>query len=273
MAGSRTSAADGSRRLTVAAAQVRSGTDPVANLEQATDAVRRAADAGARLVVLPEATSASFARNPKHAAEPLDGPFAEGIRAAAAQAGVTVVVGLFEPAGDGRVHNTLLVTGPAGEATYRKVHLFDAFDSRESDTVAPGEGYVVTDVEGGDAGPVRVGLATCYDVRFADQFTALGARGAELVVLPTSWGDGPGKADQWDVLVRARALDSQAWLLAAAQAWQEPVKGAPLGIGRSMLVDPLGAVHARLGADPDLLVAEVDLDVVAAVRKRIPVLP
>jgi predicted amidohydrolase len=257
----------------VAAAQVRSGTDPVANLEQATDAVRRAADAGARLVVLPEATSGSFARNPKHAAEPLDGPFAEGIRAAAADAGVTVVVGLFEPAGDGRVHNTLLVTGPAGEATYRKVHLFDAFDSRESDTVAPGDGYVVTDVDGGDAGSVRVGLATCYDVRFADQFTALGSRGAELVVLPTSWGDGPGKADQWDVLVRARALDSQAWLLAAAQAWQEPVKGAPLGIGRSVLVDPLGAVHARLGADPDLLVAEVDLDVVGQVRKRIPVLP
>ena len=186
---------------------------------------------------------------------------------------MTVVVGLFEPAGDGRVHNTLLVTGPAGEATYRKVHLFDAFDSRESDTVAPGEGYVVVDVDGGDAGPVRVGLATCYDVRFADQFTALGARGAELVVLPASWGDGPGKAEQWDVLVRARALDAQAWLLAAAQAWQEPVRGAPLGIGRSALVDPLGAVHQRLGAEPDLLVGEVDLDLVAEVRARIPVLP
>jgi deaminated glutathione amidase len=263
----------GSRKLTVVAAQVRSGTDPVLNLAQAREAVRRAAGAGARLVVLPEATSASFARNPKRAAEPLDGPFGTGIREVASDAGVTVVVGLFEPADDGRVHNTLLVTGPAGEASYRKVHLFDAFDSRESDTVAPGEEYVVVDVDGGDAGTVRVGLATCYDVRFADQFTALGSRGAELVVLPTSWGDGPGKADQWDVLVRARALDAQAWLLAAAQAWQEPAKGAPLGIGRSTLVDPLGAVHGRLGADPDLLVGEIDLDVVPAVRARIPVLP
>lgn len=263
----------GPRTLTVAAAQLRSGTDPTANLELALDAVRRAADAGARLVVLPEATMASFARNPARAAEPLDGPFASGVREAAAAAGVTVVVGLFEPAEDGRVHNTLLVTGPAGDATYRKVHLFDAFDSRESDTVAPGEGYVVVDVDGGDAGTVRVGLATCYDVRFADQFTALGARGAEVVVLPASWGDGPGKAEQWDVLVRARALDAQAWLLAAAQAWQEPVKGAPLGIGRSALVDPFGAVHHRLDADPGLLVGQVDLDLVAEARARIPVLP
>jgi deaminated glutathione amidase len=263
----------GTRTLTVAAAQVRSGTDPVANLALAVDAVRRAAEAGARLVVLPEATMASFARNPARAAEALDGPFATGIRQAASEAGVTVVVGLFEPAVDGRVHNTLLVTGPAGETTYRKVHLFDALDSRESETVAAGEGYVVADVDGGDAGTVRVGLATCYDVRFADQFTALGARGAELVVLPASWGDGPGKADQWDVLVRARALDAQAWLLAADQAWQEPVAGSPLGIGRSVLVDPLGAVHQRLGAEPDLLVGEVDLDVVGRVRARIPVLP
>jgi deaminated glutathione amidase len=262
-----------SRKLVVAAAQVRSGTDRAANLSSALTAVRRAADAGARLVVLPEATMASFARNPARSAEPLDGPLASAVREAASHAGVTVVVGLFEPTADGRVHNTLLVTGPAGDAAYRKVHLFDAFDSRESETVAPGEGYVTADVDGGDAGLVRIGLATCYDVRFADQFTALGARGAELVVLPASWGDGPGKAEQWDVLVRARALDAQAWLLAAAQAWQEPVNGAPLGIGRSALVDPLGVVHRQLGAEPDLLVGEVDLDLVGTVRARIPVLP
>ncbi len=253
--------------LTVAAVQLVSGSDPGANLEQLRPLVARAAGAGARLVVTPEATMACFGTRLREIAEPLDGGFADGIRALAAEHEVTLVVGLFEPADDGRVHNTLLATGPGGEAAYRKIHLFDAFGSQESKTVRPGTEHVTIEVDG-----VRVGLATCYDVRFADQFTALGRAGAQVVALPASWGDGPGKAEQWDLLVRARALDAQAWLVAAGQAWVAGQDTTPLGIGRSAVVDPVGRVRARLGHEPDVLVHRVDTDLVTATRERIPIL-
>lgn len=254
-------------RLCVAAAQISSGPDPVANLALAESAVAEAAGRGARLVALPEAAMAHFATTLAPVAQPLDGPYAEGLRALATRHDVTVIAGMFEPAPDGRVYNTLLATGPAGEASYRKIHLYDAFGMKESATVCPGSELVTMTVDG-----ITVGLATCYDVRFADQFTALGRAGAQLVVLPTSWGDGPGKAEQWDLLVRARAMDAQAWLLAAGQAWTEPKGLAPLGIGRSACADPTGGIRARLGSEPGVLVTEIDLDVVAQTRERIPIL-
>lgn len=257
--------------MRVAAAQLRSTTDAAANLALVEDAIAAAGAAGARLVVAPEAAMISFATAVAPHAETPDGPFATRVRAAARRAGVVAVVGMFEPADDGRTFNTLLVTGEGDdgpiEKAYRKIHLFDAFGSRESDTVAPGSELVTFDLAG-----VRIGLATCYDVRFAEQFVDLGLRGAQLVCLPASWGDGPGKAEQWDVLTRARATDAQAWLLAAGQAWQPPTGKAPLGIGRSVLVDPLGTVRARLGAEPGLLIAEIDPGEVAAARAIVPTL-
>lgn len=253
--------------ITVAAAQVTSGTSPQENLQVVAEFTTRAAAAGARLVVFPEAMMARFGTDLAGVAEPLDGPFAQGVRGVAAEHGVTLVVGMFTPADTGRVHNTLLVTGPDGEATYRKIHLYDAFGSRESDTVAPGDEHVLLDVAG-----VRVGFATCYDLRFADQFTALGRAGAQLVVVPASWGDGPGKADQWDVLIRARAMDAQAHLLAVDQAWRPHQGTDPLGIGRSALIDPLGRVRQQLADAPGLLVGTVDTGDVEAVRARVPIL-
>jgi predicted amidohydrolase len=253
--------------LRVAAAQIRTGADPVANLATATDAVRQAADAGASLVALPEATLAAFGTDLRAVAEPLDGPFATGLRKVAAETGVVVIAGLFEPAEDGRVYNTLLATGPSVEASYRKIHLYDAFGSRESDLVAPGSALVTIEVAG-----VRVGLATCYDLRFADQFTALGRAGAHLIVVPASWGAGPGKEEQWDLLTRARAADAQSWLLACDQPWTPPSGTDPLGIGRSSLTDPLGHTHARLNSDADLLLGTVETDLAASVRARVPIL-
>ncbi|WP_432891737.1 carbon-nitrogen hydrolase family protein [Kribbella sp. CA-245084] len=253
--------------LRVAAAQLGTGRDPVANLRLATDAVRRAADAGAELIALPEATLACFGSDLRAVAEPLDGPFATGLRKVAADLGVVVVAGLFEPAADGRVHNTLLATGPGVEASYRKIHLYDAFGSRESDLVAPGNEIVPFDFGG-----AVIGLSTCYDLRFADQFSALGRAGAELVVVPASWGAGPGKEDQWDLLTRARAADAQAWLLACGQAYAPPSGTDPLGIGRSALITPTGHAVARLSASADLLLGAVDTEVVAAVRSAVPIL-
>ncbi|MDO5711485.1 MAG: carbon-nitrogen hydrolase family protein, partial [Micrococcales bacterium] len=251
-------------QLRVAACQISSGPDPGRNLQTARVAIDRAAAAGARIAVLPEAAMACFGTPLVDIAEPLDGPYAQGIRDAAAKHGITVAAGMFEPADDGRVHNTVLLTGPDGEWAYRKIHLFDAFGSRESETVAPGSELVTGTVAG-----ITIGLATCYDVRFADQFSALGRAGAQLILLPASWGDGPGKAEQWDLLVRARAMDAQAWLLACDQAWV-PTRGKlALGIGRSALCDPLGGVRAQLGHTADILVTDIDLDAVTDTRQRV----
>lgn len=210
---------------------------------------------------------ARFGTPLREIAEPLDGPFADGVRAVAEKHGVMVVVGLFTPSQDGRVRNTLLVTGEGVETSYDKIHLYDAFGSRESDAVEPGERLVTVDALG-----TRLGFATCYDVRFADQFTALGRAGAEVICLPACWGDGPRKAEQWDALVTARAMDSQAWLVAAGQAWSPPAGPIPRGIGRSAVVGPLGGVAARLDAHPDVLVTTIDLGSVGDARALVPIL-
>lgn len=263
--------------LRVAGAQWTATHAPTDNLARIDELTGLAAERGARLVVHPEAAMAPFSRRLDTAAEPLDGPFADGVRELAERHGVTVVVGMFTPAGEAttdggrrraKVHNTLLVTGPGTtETVYRKIHLYDAFEAKESDTVAPGDLVRTLDVEGW-----RVGLATCYDVRFPDQFTELGRRGCDLVVLPTSWGDGPGKASQWDLLTRARAHDAQAWLLGVGQAWCKESVSGPLGIGRSVLADPTGEVRARLGGGEDLLVADIDRATLERTRASIPIL-
>ncbi len=251
--------------LCVAAIQMISGPSPADNLRAMGEWVALAADAGACLVAFPEATMACVGTPPAQVAEPLDGPFADGVRALAQRHGVTLVVGMYEPSADGRTHNTLLATGSWGQAAYRKIHLFDALGAQESEHIAPGHEIVTFTAEG-----VVIGLATCFDIRFAEHFVALRQAGAELVVLPASWGDGPGKAEQWDLLTRARAMDAQAWLLAAGQAWVPPRGSAPLGIGRSVLCDPLGVVTARLNHQPGVLFGKVQLQRAADVRRSIP---
>lgn len=134
--------------MRIAVAQIRSGTDPSANLERVRADTVRAADAGARLVVFPEATMCRFGVPLGPVAQPLDGRWADGVRGIAAAAGVTVIAGMFTPADDGRVHNTLLATGAGIDAHYHKIHLYDAFGFTESRTVAPGFDPVVISVDG-----------------------------------------------------------------------------------------------------------------------------
>lgn len=256
------------RQLAVALVQLRSDSDPAINLDAVERFTRQAADAGAQLVVFPEATMGCFGSDLAAIAEPVSGPFANGARRVAASCGVTVVVGMFEPADANRVFNTLLLTDGRGvEATYRKIHLYDAFGVRESDTVAPGSELVTAEVAG-----VRVGLATCYDVRFAEQFLALGRAGAEVICLPASWGDGLRKVEQWQALTVARAIDAQAWLLACDQASVDTGGKAPLGVGHSRVVGPLGEVVASLADADGLLCAALDLDAVGQAREAVPAL-
>lgn len=252
----------------VALAQIRSSDDPGMNLQLIREQAVRAAEAGARLVVFPEATMANFTVNPKTVAEPLDGPFASAVRGIARRHGLVLAVGMFTPTDDGRVHNTLLVTdGAELDRHYDKIHLYDAFTTRESKTVAPGEQTVVVEALG-----LRIGLAICYDVRFAAQFTELGRQGADVVCLPASWNDGPRKVEQWELLARARAMDAQTYLLACDQAAQDTGGKKPLGVGHSLVAGPLGEVVAAAGDDPELLVADLDLSAVAKAREAVPIL-
>ncbi|WGW12648.1 carbon-nitrogen hydrolase family protein [Saxibacter everestensis] len=255
-----------SMKLRVAVAQLSAGPDPQENLRVAQQAIRAAAGL-ADLVVLPEATFACFGTDLAAIAEPLDGPWATAIRKTAAEAGITAIVGTFEPSADGRVYNTLIATGGGVEAAYRKIHLYDAFGAKESETVAPGESLELIEVNG-----VTIGLATCFDLRFPEQFKDLARRGAQLIAVPASWGAGPNKEDQWDLLIRARAVDSTSWLVACDQSYVAPRGAHPLGVGRSAIVDPTGLAVHKLGATDGLLVAELDIEAVGAVRRRVPVL-
>ena len=258
--------------MRIAVAQILSGSDPDKNLELVADYTGRAADAGATLVVFPEATMCRFGVPLAPIAEPVDGPWGDAVRRIAADAGITVIAGMFTPAGDGRVTNTLIAAGPGTDAHYDKIHLYDAFGFTESRTVAPGREPVVIGVDG-----IGVGLTTCYDIRFPALYTALARRGAQLITVAASWGSGPGKLKQWKLLTRARALDSTSYIAAAGQADPSPglagsSKGAPTGVGGSLVASPFGEVVVSAGADPALLIADLDLDRVAAARDSIAVL-
>src|ERR1700691_25604 len=259
--------------MRIAVAQILSGTNPADNLQLVRDYTGRAADAGATLVVFPEATMCRFGVPLAPIAETVDRPRGDGVRAIAAEANITVVAGMFTPADHGRVANTLLAVGPGTpnqpDTHYDKIHLYDAFGFTESRTVAPGREPVVITVDG-----VDVGLTTCYDLRFPELFTTLARRGAELIIVSASWAAGPGKLEQWTLLARARALDSTSYIVAAGQADPgEPLaSSAPTGVGGSLVVSPFGDVVAAAGANPQLLVADVALERVAKARETIAVL-
>ena len=261
----------------VAVAQILSGSDPQENLELVATQTAEAAEAGAQLVVFPEATMRRFGLPLAEIAEPVDGAWAKQLGEIAEQYRLVVAAGMFSPSADGRVNNTLRAVGPGVDAHYHKIHLFDAFGFRESETVAPGTEPVVITVAG-----VNVGLTLCYDVRFPGLYTRLAELGAQVICVAASWGAGPGKVEQWKLLTRARALDCTSYLVAAAQA--DPAAAgsgsraggldgsAPTGVGYSAVISPGGEVLQLLGAEPGLLVADLDLDVVEQARAAIPVL-
>jgi predicted amidohydrolase len=261
--------------MRIALAQILSGTDPAANLQLVREYGRQAADAGAKLVVFPEATMCRFGVPLAPIAEPVDGPWADGVRRIAADAKITVIAGMFTPAGDGRVKNTLIAAGPDQPDThYDKIHLYDAFGFTESRTVAPGREPVVITVDG-----VGVGLTVCYDIRFPELYTELARRGAQLIAVCASWGAGPGKLDQWTLLARARALDAMSYVAAAGQADPGDAvagsgsgAGAPTGVGGSLVASPLGEVVASAGSGSQLVIADIDANRVAEARKNIAVL-
>lgn len=255
--------------MRIALAQITSGTDPAANLDLVEEYTRRAAGDGASLVLFPEATMCRFGVPLGPVAEPLDGPWATAVRDIARRAGVVVVAGMFRPAADGRVTNTLLATGAGVDAHYDKIHLYDAFGFAESRTVAPGFEPVTISVDG-----TVVGLTTCYDVRFGELYVELARRGAVLATVHASWGSGPGKLEQWTLLARARALDTGTVVAAVGQGYpgDEIAAKGPTGVGGSLVVSPFAEVLADAGAEPELLVTDVDLSGVPEARETLGVL-
>jgi deaminated glutathione amidase len=257
--------------MRVALCQLPVSPDPGVNLGRVREALSDAAGRGADLAVFPEATQARFGSDLRAVAESLDGPFGSGLAEAARATGVALVAGVFEPAPDGRVYNTAVAYDAAGAqvAAYRKIHLFDALGERESAVVAPGAQPVIADLCG-----VRVGIMTCYDLRFPELARALAVRGAELIVIPAAWAAGLFKEEHWVTLVRARAIENTVWVAAAGQVpdHSAPPTRAPTGIGRSMMVDPMGTVRADLGPFPGLAVADLDSALTKQVRAVLPCL-
>jgi predicted amidohydrolase len=255
--------------MRIALAQIQSGAEPEANLAIVEQYTRRAADAGASLVLFPEATMCRFGVPLAPIAEPLDGPWASGVRAVAESTGIVVVAGMFVPSEDGRVTNTLIATGPGVDTHYDKIHLYDAFGFTESDTIAPGHEPVIITVDG-----VNVGLTLCYDVRFPELYVELAQRGAQLITVHASWGTGPGKLEQWTLLARARAVDTTGFVAAVDQAYpgDELAAVGPVGVGGSLVASAVGEVLASAGSDPQLLVSDLDLDAAQKARETIAVL-
>jgi predicted amidohydrolase len=258
--------------LRAAAVQLTATPDKARNLETADRLVRRAAADGARLVVLPEKWSLlGRGADLRDGAEPLDGPAVTWARDAARELGIDLVAGSVAERVDGeaKLRNTSLHIGPDGEvkATYRKVHMFDVeVDGtvyRESDHEAPGEEVVLSATTDG----VELGLTVCYDVRFPELYRILAVRGARIVTIPAAFTV-PTTRDHWEVLVRARAIEDQVFVIAANQVG-EHAEGLRSG-GRSMIVDPWGLVLAQAADSETVITADLDLDAQAAVRTRLP---
>lgn len=267
----------------IAAVQLNGSSDVERNLAVTEALVRRAAAAGAVLVATPEATTYLGPHDRKVAlSEPVDGPTHRRLGDLAAELGISLLVGSVaerceDPslAGDPprRCYNTALLFGPDGAlaAAYRKLHLFDV-DLREqggvrffeSDRTVPGEDLVVADTSVG-----RLGLSICYDLRFPEVYRGLCDAGATILAVPSAFTLMTGK-DHWHALLRARAIENQAWVIAPAQWGAHDDEGLRRSYGHSVIVDPWGTVVAECGDGEGICLAELDPDKVARIRQQIP---
>jgi predicted amidohydrolase len=258
--------------MRAAAIQLTATTDKDRNLETADRLVRAAAADGARLVVLPEKWSVlGTAEDLRAGAEPLDGPALSWARATACELGIDLVAGSVAERVEGRDRgaNTSVHVAPDGRdrASYRKLHMFDVEVGgrtyRESDSEEPGDEIVTSELADG----TRIGLTVCYDVRFPELYRRLVVEGAEIIAIPAAFTLATTR-DHWEVLVRARAIEDQCFVVAANQIG-EHVPGMRSG-GRSMIVDPWGLVLALAPDDETYVTADLDLDRLRRIRRELP---
>lgn len=241
--------------------------EPERNVLTCLDLIQKSQQAGADLLLLPEGICARNIADPQivlKAAQAIDGPFVTRLAAATADSRLTVVFCMHVPVPDqqDKVWNVQVVlAGGQVVASYKKLHLYDAFNTRESEYVEPGsEVPDLLSIAG-----FRVGLMTCYDLRFPELARRLSIAGAEVLLCPSAWLKGPLKEHHWQVLNTARALENTAYVVATGEC------GAR-NIGMSMVVDPLGVVIAQAAEGPTLLFCELDKARLARAREVLPVL-
>jgi predicted amidohydrolase len=256
--------------LRVAAVQLNSGADFAANLADADRLTRAAADDGAKLVLLPEKWSVlGTGEDLRAGAQELDGPAISWARETARELAIDLVAGSISQSGSPRFANTSVHIGPDGEihGVYKKIHMFDVtvdgVDYRESEHEQPGEEVVLSQTAGG----VELGMTICYDVRFPELYRILALRGARILLVPAAFTLATTR-DHWEILLRARAIESQAFVIAANQIG-ENAPGRRSG-GRSMIIDPWGVILAQAPDRVTQITADLDLDRLAEIRSELP---
>lgn len=258
--------------INCAVVQMNSGPDRGRNLKRASELVLEAVARGARVVALPE--NFAFLRKDPSVPPPgegMDGPIVSWGRRIAGERGIYLLLGSFpeESEVEGKVYNTSVLVGPEGEviAAYRKIHLFDASLEggevhRESATVVPGRRLVVGETEFG-----RVGLTVCYDLRFGELYRRLADLGARAIFAPAAFTHLTGEA-HWEVLVRARAIENQVFMVAPGQVGRHAKNR--ITYGHSMIVDPWGAVLARVAEGEGVALAGLDPSKQDIIRESLP---
>ena len=257
--------------MRVAAVQLNSNGDKARNLQVAERLVRAAAGDGAELVALPEKWNLlAPGKELLAGAEPLDGPSLAAARAWARELGVHLLAGSISEAGGERAFNTSVLIGPDGDdlAVYRKIHLFDVdaggVSYRESAHEQPG-----AELATAPAGAVVVGLSVCYDLRFPELYRILALRGADLLAVPSAFTSATGR-DHWEVLLRARAIEDQAFVLAPNQVGTASPHFDSWG--HSAIVDPWGRLLALAAEGECFVAADLDLAAQERIRAALPAL-
>jgi predicted amidohydrolase len=259
-----------------AVVQMGATSDEQANWEAARHWIETAADRGARFVTTPENTNYLGPHKEKvKLAESTSGATCGRFAALARDRGIYLLLGSYNekaPGENERCYNTSVLFDPQGAiaATYRKIHLFDvdvsdAVRFLESKTALPGADTVTVDTTLG-----RLGLTICYDLRFPELYLRLAGDGAEILTVPSAFTLMTGK-DHWYPLLRARAIETQCYVLAAAQTGRHDDRGLRHSYGHSVIIDPWGHVLADAGDAPGIAIAEIDRRRVAEVRRSMPV--
>jgi deaminated glutathione amidase len=255
--------------LRAAAIQLNSTADKERNLASAERLVRAAAADGAELVALPEKWNLlATGEEMVSGAEALDGPSLSAARAWASELGIHLLAGSISERGLEKAFNTSVLIGPDGAdlAVYRKIHLFDVVaggvEYRESDFEDPGTEIVTAEVD-----DLTIGLSVCYDLRFPELYRILAIRGARLITIPSAFTAATGR-DHWEVLLRARAIENQAFVLAPNQVGEAPPHYS--SYGHSAIVDPWGTVLSIAPEGECFVAADLDLAAQEQVRHSLP---